>query len=385
MRYQNVCLEAFGYSLPAEIVTSTEIESRLEPLYSRLRLPEGRLELMTGIRERRFWSADTLPSDPSLLSGQRAIEAAGIDPNEIGVLIHGSVCRDQLEPATACRVHYHLNLRRDCQVYDVSNACLGILNGVVQIANLIELGVVRSGLVVGTENGRTLVESTIRQLNSDTNLTRNDIKLAIASLTIGSASCAILLTHRDLSRTQNRLTAAAARAHTDYHELCQGSNRSVAGAEGILMATDSEALMAQGISTGVATFDQFVQESGWEPADLDRTFCHQVGSTHRKLMLESLHLPLDRDFATLQWLGNTGSAALPTTMAIGMQVGAIQPGHKLGLLGIGSGINSLMLAVDWQKSLVLGEPLENLPADVATAVKADVAAPHFRTATVAKS
>ena len=55
MRYQNVCIESFGYTLPEEIVTSDEIERRLQPLYQRLRLPEGRLELMTGIAERRFW------------------------------------------------------------------------------------------------------------------------------------------------------------------------------------------------------------------------------------------------------------------------------------------------------------------------------------------
>ncbi len=383
MRYQNVCVESLGYTLPQEVVTTAEIESRLEPLYGRLRLPEGRLELMTGIRERRFWSAETLPSEPSITSGRRAIEAAEIDANEIGVLIHGSVCRDQMEPATACRVHHHLGLRPDCQVYDVSNACLGILNGVVQVANLIELGVVRAGLVVGTENGRTLVDSTIRQLNNDTNLTRNDIKLAVASLTIGSASCAVLLTHRDLSRTKNRLTTATMRAHTGYHELCQGGNKSVAGgSEGILMLTDSEALMAQGIATGVATFDQFVHESGWEPADLDRTFCHQVGSTHRRLMLESLHLPLDRDFATLQWLGNTGSAALPVTLAIGLQLGVVDPGHRLGLLGIGSGINSLMLAIEWQKTQVLGESNETLPAEVLAGVRSVVAAPHFQAARV---
>ena len=55
MQYQNVCIESLGYTLPDEIVTSDEIERRLEPLYRRLRLPEGRLEHMTGIRERRFW------------------------------------------------------------------------------------------------------------------------------------------------------------------------------------------------------------------------------------------------------------------------------------------------------------------------------------------
>ena len=52
-------------------------------------------------------------------------------------------------------------------IYDVSNACLGLLNGMVQVANMIELGQIRAGLVVGTECGRELVENTIAQLNSD--------------------------------------------------------------------------------------------------------------------------------------------------------------------------------------------------------------------------
>ena len=84
MQYQNVCLEAVSYCLPDETVSSEEIERRLEPLYRRLRLPEGRLELMSGIRERRFWEPGVLPSDKSIASGELAIAAAGIDRREIG-------------------------------------------------------------------------------------------------------------------------------------------------------------------------------------------------------------------------------------------------------------------------------------------------------------
>ena len=79
MQYRNVCIESFGYTLPDEIVTSDEIEQQLQPLYERLRLPEGRLELMTGIRQRRFWERDALPSDKSIESGKKAIANAGID------------------------------------------------------------------------------------------------------------------------------------------------------------------------------------------------------------------------------------------------------------------------------------------------------------------
>src|SRR3954468_14301057 len=178
MRYQNVCVESFGYVVPDEVVTTPELETALEPLYTRLRLPAGRLELMTGIRERRFWPRGSLPGTMSVMSGQRALEQASFDARDVGALVHGSVCRDYIEPATAVGVHHRLGLRADCQVFDVSNACLGILNGMLLVANLIELGQIRAGLVVGTEDCRPVVEHTIELLNTDQTLTRDTVKSA---------------------------------------------------------------------------------------------------------------------------------------------------------------------------------------------------------------
>lgn len=348
MEYRHVCLESIGYSLPDEIVTSAEIERRLQPLYQRLRLPEGRLELMTGIRERRFWPAGMRPSDQSIVSAEKALVAAGIDRRHLGALVHGSVCRDQLEPATAARVHHELGLPAECVVYDVSNACLGLLTGMLQVANMIELGQIRAGLVVGTECGRALVESTIEMLNRDTSLTRQDIKSAVASLTIGSGSCAILLCDPDLSQTGNRLTAAVTRAHTAHHRLCSGGAED---AGGMLMRTDSERLMQEGVATARATFQSLVQEAGWQPNEFNKTIGHQVGSGHRKLLCETLGIDPANDFTTLEWLGNTGSVALPITLAVAQEQGFIGAGENVGLLGIGSGINCVMLAVEWQASL----------------------------------
>jgi 3-oxoacyl-[acyl-carrier-protein] synthase-3 len=308
---------------------------------------------MTGIAQRRFWPAGTLPSDKSAESARQALDAAGVRPDQVGALIHGSVCRDHLEPATACRVHHLLGLPATCQIYDVSNACLGLLNGIVQVANMIELGHVRAGLVVGTESSRQLVEHTITTLNAATHLTRRQIKTAIASLTIGSGSCAVLLVDRRLSRTQNRLLAATVRAHTRWHGLCQsGRDEAVGSGMQPLMETDSEQLMTEGIQTGAETFPEFLAACGWGRQQLERVFCHQVGLTHRKLMLEALGLDPSVDFSTVTWLGNTGSVALPITMAIGLERGVVAAGDRVGMLGIGSGINCLMLAVQWQRTLI---------------------------------
>ncbi|HEV2972103.1 MAG TPA: 3-oxoacyl-ACP synthase III [Pirellulales bacterium] len=351
MKYQHVCLESIGYSLPEEIVTSEQIESWLAPLYTRLRLSPGRLELMTGIRERRFWPRGMLPSEKSVESGERALAAAEIDRAEVGALIHASVCRDYLEPATACSVHHRLGLPSDCLVYDVSNACLGILNGIVQVANMIELGQIRAGLVVGTEGSRQLVETTIEQLNSDVSLSRADLKRAIASLTIGSGSAAVLLTHSEYSRTQNRILGAVARTATEHHALCHsGRDESVAGDMRPLMDTDSERLMEEGIRAGAETFAAFLNEAGWSVGDVDKTFCHQVGTAHRKLMLAALGLDPRIDFPTVETLGNTGSVALPLAMALGIEQGHLKQNDRVALLGIGSGINALMLGMQWQGS-----------------------------------
>lgn len=354
MQFQNVCIETFGYTLPEEIWTSEQIEQRLEPLYSRLNLPIGRLELMTGIRERRFWPRHVRPSQPSIASGRAALAAADFDPRKVGLLIHGSVCRDFLEPATASGVHHALGLPPQCMIYDLSNACLGILNGMLNAAVMIESGTIDAALVVGSELGRGLVETTIAALNRDQSLTRKSIKDSFASLTIGSASCAVLLVRRELSRSQTRLVGGAVRANTRWHALCQ-SEHDLAGADfQPLMATDSTELLAQGVQTGVDTFADFLAATGWTRESIDRTVCHQVGVAHRKLMLDSLHLPIDRDQATFSWLGNTGAAALPITAARAAEEGALRTGDRVALLGIGSGINCVMLACEWGKTPVGG-------------------------------
>ncbi len=353
-RYQNVCLESIAYTLPEEVVASAQIEARLAPLYRRLRLPEGRLELMSGIAQRRFWPPGTLPGTKSAETAEKALHAAGIDRRHVGALVHGSVCRDFVEPATACGVHQRLGLPAACLVYDVSNACLGLLNGLLQVANMIELGQIRAGLVVGTESSRELVESTIEYLNNNRSLSRQDIKPAFASLTIGSGSAAVLLVDRGLSRGGSRLLGGAVRARTDQCGLCQGGGAAADGAGGgdgksrTLMWTDSETLLHQGVAAARETFAELLTALGWQAAQIDKTFCHQVGRAHRKLLLDALGLKADADFTTFEMLGNTGSVALPITAAMGIEQGHVRPGDHVAMMGIGSGINVVMLGIDWK-------------------------------------
>lgn len=344
MRFQRVCLHSFGYELPPRVVTSAAIEERLAPLYQRLKLPAGRLELMSGISERRFWEAGALPSDGAVRAGTKAIAAAGIEASEIDCLFFTGVCRDLMEPATAAFVHHRLGLPEKCLIYDISNACLGFLDGMLTLGAMIEVGQLRCGLIVSGETAENLVESTIRSLLADHALTRKSIKSAFASLTIGSGAVALVMGARDWRDSGHYLSGGSYRAKTSFNDLCRGGQENTAGT---LMATDSEALLKRGVETAHATWGDFLQETGWTTETVNRFFCHQVGSAHAKLLFETLGLDPARNYQTLARLGNVGSVSAPITMALGVEEGQLRSGERAALLGIGSGINCLMLGVEW--------------------------------------
>jgi len=348
MRFQHVCVEALCYRLPDEVVTSEAIEEQLADVYSRLDLPAGRLELMTGIRERRFFPPGTLPGDISAQTARDAIASSRIDPARFGLLVHGSVCRDQLEPATASGVHAATGLPADAMILDVSNACLGLLNGCLMLANMIELGQVTAGVVVGTEVARGLVEGTIDSLVEDTGLTRQTIKPAFASLTIGSGSAAIVLCDRRLSQTGHRLLGGVVRSDTTAHQLCAGGvSTENHGDLRPRMETDSEALLHAGIQLAATTWEETREVLGWSNDSVDKAFTHQVGLAHRNLLYERLGLDPAIDYPTVGFLGNTGATALPIAAAMGEEAGHLDAGDQVAWLGIGSGLSSVMLGFEW--------------------------------------
>ncbi len=344
MKFAHTVIDTLAYDLPATRWTSDEIEARLHPLYERLKLPAGRLELMTGIRERRIWDPGTLASEASTRAGRKALDASGIKPRDIDVVIHSAVCRDRLEPATAAYVHGSLELPEHTQFFDVSNACLGFLNALTLAGAMIDSGQIRSALVVAGENGRPLLENTIDRM-LDPSLTRNGIKPYFANLTIGCGAVAAVVCHERLRAAGARLIGGAAVTDTRQNHLCEGGT--AAGSEGLEMQTNSEELLVAGVALAKKTWIEFRRETGWDANTPDRIICHQVGSAHRRKLFETLDLPLEKDFSTFATLGNIGSVSLPITLARAVEEGEVNPGDRVALLGIGSGISSMMLAVEW--------------------------------------
>ena len=172
MKFTRVFLEAIGYELPQHIVTSTWIEEQLAPLYRKLYLHPGQLEALTGIRERRWWGPGHVNAVEAAKAAKKALAETDVAPEDIGAVVYGGVCRDNYEPATACHVAAELKVKASTVIHDVSNACLGAMTGIIDVANRIELGQIRAGLVVAGENGGPLHETTMRALLEDPTITR---------------------------------------------------------------------------------------------------------------------------------------------------------------------------------------------------------------------
>ena len=346
MKYTKVYLETINYELPPTVVTSDDLEKRLEPVYQALHIQAGQLEAITGIRERRFWDPDFKMHQGAIKAGRKALDATGISPADVDMLIYGGVCRDNLEPATACAVASGLGLDGKAQVYDVSNACLGILTGMVQVANAIELGQVRTGMIVSCESARQIIDITIdRMLNT---LDMAVFKKTIATLTGGSGAVAVILTDESLTAAGHQVVGGASRSAAEHHELCVWGPDTGIPASGLhTMETDSVAVLQNGVVLGIDTFKAFRQELDLAADKPDKVICHQVGATHQRNILDAIGIDPARDFTTFKFLGNIGTVSLPITAAIAAERDFFAPSDLVGFLGIGSGLNCLMLGIEW--------------------------------------
>ncbi|MDD4073476.1 MAG: 3-oxoacyl-ACP synthase III [Desulfobacterales bacterium] len=346
MRYSKVYVDSFGYELPSNVVTSDDLEKRLEPLYNALHLKKGQLEALTGIYERRFWDPGCRMYEGAIKAGQKGLENSRVAPEQIGMIIYGGVCRDNLEPATACAVADALKLGPNAQIYDVTNACLGVLNGMVQVANAIELGQIRAGMVVSCESSREIMDTTINRLLSNPDM--DTFKQTVATLTGGSGAVAVVMCDKRLSEDGHQLLGGTARNASRFHRLCLwGPNTGMPTTIEHVMRTDSIGVLQNGVALGIDTFNAFKKHLALSDDKPDKIICHQVGATHQKTILDSLGIGTEKDFTTFSYLGNIGTVSLPITAAIADEREFLLPGDLVGFLGIGSGLNCLMLGLRW--------------------------------------
>lgn len=338
MLFKNVVIQSLAAVEPPIRITSGEIMERLQPTLDRLGIRTNLLEELTGILERRAWKAGTQPSDAATLAAEKAIEQAGVDRDRIGVIINTSVCRDYLEPSTACIVHGNLGLGSHCINFDVGNACLAFLNGMDIAARMIERNELEYALIVDGESSGPITEATIERL-LDPEVSEEQFRAEFASLTLGSGAAAMVMARKDLAPEGHTYIGSVTRAATEFNHLCRGSMQQ--------MVTDTRTLLTEGLKLAGRTFQAACRAMGWVVSELDQFVIHQVSKVHTESLVHMLGLDPKKVHAIYPQLGNIGPASVPIVLARAVASGKVKKGDRIALLGIGSGLNCSMAEVVW--------------------------------------
>ena len=167
------------------------------------------------------------------------------------------------------------------------------------------------------------------------------IKKYFANFTIGSAGVALVISNNVDSLAN--FTSALSLSDSSAHTLCQGDGNT----ESLVMETDSELLMQKGVALASRNWNNFKSLEKTTNCFYDHFICHQVGIHHRDFLYKSLELDISKDQMSFDRFGNTGSAALPLTLALAVEKKAFKKHDKIAMLGIGSGIHTLMMGMKW--------------------------------------
>jgi 3-oxoacyl-[acyl-carrier-protein] synthase III len=320
-----------------EVVPSSHFDERLKQTYKRLRMPKGLLERLAGIRERRYWGPESSFDDGAARAGRAAMEQAGVAPEQIGLMINASVTRDNFEPAVAVGIHHSLGLPRHALNFDITNACLGFVNGITVASSMIDAGAIDYALIVCGEDPSPWHETALRMLD-DPEATRDDVMTQFATLTLGSGAAAAVIGRADRHPEGHRILGSVSRAGTEHKDLCIG------GDAGEGMSTDATGLLKHGLQLVTDAWDQ-AHEDGWDWTDMDSYVTHQISTSHTNAIVDAIDVDPKRIPVTFPYWGNVAAAALPMTLAL--EAERLRPGKRVLCMGVGSGLNTALMEIAW--------------------------------------
>ena len=337
-RFTNVAISGLAHVDADVVVSSSELENEITTTMERLNMPPGLLEGLTGIKNRRFWTAGMAPSDAAALAAQKVLDQTTIDRTKVGALINTSVSRDYLEPSTAAIVQGKIGLGRDCINFDVGSACLGFLQGASIAASMIERGEIEHALIVAGEDGRPIVEKTLKNLQ-DPETDDASFREQFACLTLGSAAVAMVLSLAEPDDGQPRFLGGLSVSATQHYVLSVGDYDGG--------RTDSQALLMGGLNLAEDGWAEASLTFGWHVADVHTFAIHQVSKVHTDMLVDLLKFDPERTPKIYPEFGNTGPASVPTVLSKEVDAGRVGSGDQILLVGMGSGINAAAFEVRW--------------------------------------
>jgi len=308
-----------GSYLPARRVGNDELAAQLAA--SGVETSDEWIVTRSGISARHFAAADENASDLGVKAAQRALEAAGLAPEQIDLIIVATSTPDFYGnfPSTACIVQNKLGIRNTGAAFDVSAVCSGFVYALSTADAFIKAGNAKNVLVIGTEVFSRIL----------------DFKDRTTCVLFGDGAGAVVMS------ASEEPGVLAVKLHADGSHggiLCgptNPSNAAIAGPSFLYM--DGQAVFKLAVTVLEKVAHEALAHARMQASDVDWLIPHQANLRIMKGTAKKLGLPLEKMVVTVGEHGNTSAASIPLALDQAVRDGRIQPGHNVMMEGVGGG------------------------------------------------
>lgn len=313
-----------GSALPARAVTNADLEKIMDT-------SDEWIVQRSGIRERRHYDDTKGESTSSLATAaaQKALDAAGVKPTELDVVIVGTMTPDTPTPAVACNVAARLGAG-PIGAFDLNAACSGFVFSLNIAHDLIRGGAYRTAVVVGAD-------CITRHCDFST------YGRAVSVLFGDGAGAVVLRGSDDASKgilAQSMHSDGAGAKHlfipsrlSDFPEGVVAEERQVN-----CIQMNGQAVFKFAVSTFPKLIEQTLEKANLKPEQIDHYVCHQSNMRILDAARERFGIPAEKLHVNISRFGNTVGASVPLVMNDLATAGRFKPGQKVMFLAFGAGL-----------------------------------------------
>ena len=346
-RPRSALLTGWGRYAPAGVLTNADLARMVDT-------SDEWIVSRTGIRERRVAAAHETTASMAAVAALRAIAVAGIDPDEIDLILLATLTPDYWMPATAALVKEAIGNTRAVAM-DLAAACSGFVYGYATAQAYIKGGMARHVLVIGAELLTRFLDYTDRN----------------TCILFGDGAGAVVLSASDEpgGGLGIELTTEPQGAYMIW--LPSGGSKSPPSAETIsrgehYIRMEGRETYRFATRTLASTALAAIEHAGLKPADIDLFIPHQANVRIIEAVAKGLDLPMDRMFVNVDRYGNTSAASIPIALAEAANSGRIQVGSRIVIVAFGAGFTSGAVAIEWTADPARGTLGEAISPDSVT-------------------
>jgi 3-oxoacyl-[acyl-carrier-protein] synthase-3 len=311
---------ATGSYLPKKVLTNRDLETMVETsdewIYTR-----------TGIRERHIAADGETTSDLALQASRRALEMAGIDAQEIDLIIVATTTPDMVFPSTACILQEKLGIKNGCPAFDMQAVCSGFVYALATANQFIRGGQSKCALVVGAETMSRILDW-------------NDRGTCVL---FGDGAGAVILKASD----EPGVISTHLHADGSYGKLLTAGSCLAGGNGKPFVVMDGGGVFKFAVNVLDSIVEETLAANQMEKSDVTWLVPHQANIRIIQATAKKLGMSMDNVVVTVDKHGNTSAASIPLALDTAVRDGRIKRGDTLLMEGVGGGFTWGSALVRW--------------------------------------